>query len=78
MSCNTIAVASLPIHAFLGSTIFLSSRWLLSNIIIVKTMDKGERGMNLVATTIINPQRILAKQEIKPATSRSQVQYATY
>ena len=50
-----------PIHAFLEfflpvlQTIFFSSHWLLSQISIVKTMDSGKRGMNPVATTIINP-----------------------
>ena len=34
---------------------FFPSHWLLSYITIVKTKDCGERGMNPVAMTIINP-----------------------
>ena len=33
----------------------LSSHWLLSHITIVETMDRGERRMNPVVMTIINP-----------------------
>ena len=36
-------------------TIFFPSHWLLSHITIVETTDSGERGMNPVAMTIINP-----------------------
>ena len=36
-------------------TIFFSSHWLLSHITISETMDRGEKGMNLVAMTLINP-----------------------
>ena len=35
------------------STLFFPSHWLLSHIIIVETIDSGERGMNPV-TSIIN------------------------
>ena len=51
------------IHAFLEffqpvlSTIFFPSHWLLSLITIVETNDSGERGMNPVAMTIINPRK---------------------
>ena len=54
-------MASAPTHAFLKffklvlRTIFFPSNWLLSHIIIVETTDSGERGMNPVAMTIINP-----------------------
>ena len=36
---------------------FFLSHWLLSHIIIVVTMDSGERGMNPVAITIISAQK---------------------
>ena len=36
---------------------FFPSCWLPSHIIIVETMDNGERGMNPVAMTIINLQK---------------------
>ena len=58
-----IAAASAPIHALLElfqpvlRTIFFPSHWLLSHITIVETTDSGERGMNPVAMTIINPQK---------------------
>ena len=39
------------------STIFFPSHWLLSHITIVETTDSGERGMNPVAMTIINPRK---------------------
>ena len=38
-------------------TIFFPSHWLLSHITIVETADSGERGMNPVAMTIINPRK---------------------
>ena len=38
-------------------TIFFPSHWLLFNITIVETTDSGERGMNPVTITIINPQK---------------------
>ena len=41
----------------LTSTIFFPSHWLLSHITIVETTDSSERGMNLVAMTIINPRK---------------------
>ena len=41
-------------HQYYG-IIYLPSHWLLSNITIVETMDSGEREMNPVAMTIINP-----------------------
>ena len=56
-------VASAPIHAFpeffqpILHTIFFPSHWLLSQITIVETTRSGERGMNPVAMTIINPQK---------------------
>ena len=55
-----IMVASAPIHDFLEFfqpvlyTIFFPSYWLLSQLTIVERMDSSERGMNLVAMTIIN------------------------
>ena len=62
---NSISVISQrPVHLSMLSssffkpvlhTIFFPSHWLLSHITIVKTMDSGERGMNPVAMTIINP-----------------------
>ena len=36
---------------------FFPSHWLLSLITIVKTTDSGERGMNHVTMTIINPRK---------------------
>ena len=63
MYFSDIATASAPIHAFLEfflpvlRTIFFPSRWLLSHITIVETTDSGERGMNPVAMTIINPRK---------------------
>ena len=37
--------------------IFFPSHWLLSHITIVKTTESGERGMNPVAMTFINPRK---------------------
>ena len=37
-------------------TVFFASNGLLSYITIVETMDSGERGLNPVGMTIINPQ----------------------
>ena len=55
-----------------------SFRWLLSHVIIVETTDSGERGMNPVAMTIINPrEEYLPSPGIEPATSCSQVRNAT-
>ena len=54
-------VASAPFHAFLEffllvlRTIFFPSYWLLFHLTIVETTDGGERGMNPVPMTIINP-----------------------
>ena len=36
-------------------TIFFPSHWLLSHLTIVETTDSGDRGMNPVTKTIINP-----------------------
>ena len=53
--------AGAPIHAFLEffqpvlCTIFFPNHWLLSNTTTVEITDSGERGMTLVAMTIINP-----------------------
>ena len=48
------------------------------NIIIVETTDSGERGMNPVAMTIINPwKEYWPGPGIEPATSCSQVLFAT-
>ena len=58
-----IAAASALIHAFLEffqpvlNTIIFPSHWLLSHVTIVETTDSGERGMNPVAMTIINPRK---------------------
>ena len=38
-------------------TIFFTSHWLLSHKTIVETMDRGEREMNPVTMTIINPRK---------------------
>ena len=54
-------MASAPIHAFLEfflpvlCTIFFPSHWLLSDITIVETINRDERGMSPVAMTIISP-----------------------
>ena len=54
-------MASAPIHALMEffspvlCPTFYPSHWLLSHITIVETMDSGERGMNPVLMTIINP-----------------------
>ena len=79
-----MTAASSSIHAFLEffqpelCTIFFSSHWLLSHITIVETIDSGERGMNPAEMTIFNPQKkIFAEPRIEPATSGSQVWYAT-
>ena len=37
--------------------IFFPSHWLLSHITTIEPTDSGERGMNLVAMTIINPRK---------------------
>ena len=58
-----IAASSAPIHSFLEfflpvlRTIFFQSYWLLSHIAIVETTDSGERGIDPVAMTIINPRK---------------------
>ena len=55
--------ASALIHAFLDfflpvlRTLFFPSHWLLSYINIVERMEGGERGMNPVAMTIIDPRK---------------------
>ena len=63
---NSISVISqLPVHLpvlFRSSllvlrTIFCLGHWMLSHVTIVETMDSGERGMNPVAMTIINPRK---------------------
>ena len=64
---NSIPVISLrPVHKSMLSwssfkpilhTIFFPSHWLLSYIIIVEKKVSGERGMNPVAMTIINPRK---------------------
>ena len=46
--------ANAPYHAFLK---FFPGHWLLSHLTIVQTMDSGDRGMNPVTMTIINPQK---------------------
>ena len=61
MYFSYITAASAPIHTFLEffysvlHTIFFPSHWLLSYLTTVKTTDSGERGMNPVSMTIINP-----------------------
>ena len=69
-----IAAASAPIHAFLEffepvlCTIFFPSHRLFSHLKIVERMDSGERGMNFVAMTIINP-----RKEYWPSQGSNQV-----
>ena len=52
-----------PTHAFLEfflpvlHTVFFPRHWLPSHINIVETMASGERGMNPLAMTIINPRK---------------------
>ena len=36
-------------------TVFFPSYWLLSHVTTIETIDRGERGINPVARTIINP-----------------------
>ena len=56
-------MASASIQAFLEflqpvlCTVFFQSHWLLSHITIVKTKDSGEKGMDPVPMTIINPRK---------------------
>ena len=59
--------------------IFFPSHWLLFHMTVVETMNTGERLLNPVAMTIINPRKkILAGPEIEPMTSCSQaLNYAT-
>ena len=53
--------------------------WLLSQITIVETIDGGEIGLNPVAMTFINPQKVyLDKLGIEPVTSWSQVLTVPY
>ena len=40
-----------------GTFMSFPSQWLLSNITIVETTDSGERVMNPVAMTIVNPRK---------------------
>ena len=42
---------------FPGVVLITTSHWLLSHITIVETVDSGERGMDPVAMTIINPRK---------------------
>ena len=52
--------------------------WLLPHITIAKTMDSGERGMNLVTMTIINPlKKYWPSLGIEPETSCVQVLHST-
>ena len=53
-------VASAPIHTFLGFFLpvlrtFCQTNCLLCHMTIVRTIDSGERGMNLLAMTDILP-----------------------
>ena len=56
-----ITAASAPIHAFqeflllVLRKIFFPSHWLLSHLTIAETVVGGEKGMNHVEMTIINP-----------------------
>ena len=60
---NSISVISRwPVHLSMlswsySNTLFFPSHWLLSHITIFETRDSGERGMNPVAMTIINPRK---------------------
>ena len=78
-----IAATNAPIHAFLElfqpafRTIFCPSHWLLSSLTIVGTTDSGDREMNPVAMTIINPRKKYWQSwGIGLATSCSQVRNA--
>ena len=55
----------------------LLSHWLLSLISNIKSLDRYGRGMNPIAMTCHSLERILAEWGIKPATSCSQILYAT-
>ena len=56
----------------------LPGHQLLSHVIIMKTKDSSEKGMNPVVMTIINPKKeYWQRQRFEPATSCSQVFYAT-
>ena len=46
-----------PLSSFNHYSAQYSFHWLLSHITIVDTTDSGERGMNPVAMTIINPRK---------------------
>ena len=79
-----IAVVIPPNHTFLEflkpalHTIFFPSHWLLCNKTIVEKMDTSEQGINPVAMTITKPQKeYWPNPGIEPATSCSQVLYAT-
>ena len=71
--------ASAPTHCLLEffspvlCTIYFPRHRLLSQITIVETTDSGERGMNRVKATIINPWKdYWPSPGIEPATSNSQ------
>ena len=80
-SCITKGHGYLPLAAAVTSVfeaiqaMSLTLRhWLLSHITIVETMNTGERGLNPVAMTIINPRKVYwPSRRLEPATSCAQV-----
>ena len=83
LNFSYIAMVCAPIHDFLEvhspvlHTVFFASHWLLSCLTIVETMVSGESGMDPTTMTIISPQNEIGRAGIEPATSCSQVLYAT-
>ena len=56
----------------------LQSHWLLSHITIVETMDCSKRGMNPVATTIINPRKEYCLSRVSNQRSLFRLSYGAW
>ena len=75
ISWQPVHLSMLPGSSFNQySAPLLQTHWLLSHIIIVKILDSSERGMIIVAMTIINPRKgYWPSPGIEPTTYSSQV-----
>ena len=57
-------LSMIPGASFTGvHTITFPSHWQLFHVAIVETIDSGERGMNPVAMSIINPRKELVENQ---------------
>ena len=57
INCGSQCTYPCFLGVFFLKTVFFPSHWLLSQITIVETTDSGERGMNPVTMTVINPRK---------------------